>query len=593
MINKIYRVILNRKSLLYPWLVILGFPMGYLVWNLPRYNGPAILRDEVGYLANAIFLAGYHIDGGSSYHIGFSLLLSPLFLFFSDVSIIWRGVMVINSLLWVVTFYFTDKLITKWDSQISLNRRVMVLLGVGVYPSWVTMSGYAFTTSAFVALFMIGLLSLINVIENDGRSVCFFTACAGFLYWIHPIGLMVSWASIIAIVIWAMQDRRRFTICLSHIIGCMTLVSIYEFVIHPFVLNSMTPDEYAPLTHYPSVLSILNKMKGGFFWVSLATHSLGQGAYFLIGSLGIALFGCCNLLRYITTRDKGTHDICRGIVGVYIVGALLLVILIGAVNFTLIEPEAQRSDQWIYGRYLDNVSIPIITIGILDFIGRSGRSRLMLIAPCLLILILTAYVIHVFHSYSPPVAYSEIVNIPSFWPQCVFREIRNVSLWLLIGASIIPLVYIVGAVCFYLLMPMIFIIGVVCQTRYHKDALEHRSAPTAIVDVIKDNYEPGSCIGFDLDSSKVGSFILEGRILLYRYYLYDYRYQRVSKEDWLADCSDLILTYDPSKYADSGIVIARETQYGLCLVKKKSNHTLWISRETPTHGIILRDEVGT
>jgi len=272
------------------------------------------------------------------------------------------------------------------------------------------------------------------------------------------------------------------------------------------------------------------------------------------------------------------------------IGALLGVVLIGAINFSLINPELQRSDHWIYGRYLDSVSIPVLAIGILALIKRDWREDFVLISIGSLMLILTGCIIYVVHRNCPPVVYSEIVNIPAFWPQYFFPSVKSVCVWLLLSAPVILLIYMGRVIGFCLSMAIIFTVGLLCQTTYHENALESRSAPTAIVDIIKENYSLGSCVSFDLDSSEGKLPIFKGRISLYKYYLYDYCYQRVSKKGWRADCSDLILTYDPSKYTDIGIEIARESRYGLSLVKKKSNHVLKISRTMPVHGIILKGE---
>ena len=44
-------------------------------------SGPAYLRDEIGYLANAAFLTNHRIDAASSFHAGYSFLIAPAFLF--------------------------------------------------------------------------------------------------------------------------------------------------------------------------------------------------------------------------------------------------------------------------------------------------------------------------------------------------------------------------------------------------------------------------------------------------------------------------------------------------------------------------------
>src|SRR4030066_913635 len=77
------------------WFVIFGAPLIYFMLSLP-FTGPAYLSDEIGYLAKAAFLAGYSVDGTSPYHGGYSILLAPLFVLFSESGSIWKGAMFLN-----------------------------------------------------------------------------------------------------------------------------------------------------------------------------------------------------------------------------------------------------------------------------------------------------------------------------------------------------------------------------------------------------------------------------------------------------------------------------------------------------------------
>jgi len=581
--------VVSDRGVSFPnWLIILGMPTLFFLWNCGKYDGPAFLADEIGYLANAIFLSGHWIDGGSSYHAGFSLLLAPLFLIFDDTAMIWKGAMLINSFLWGLTFYFANKLIVDWDARILPARRAIILLLLSLYPTWVTMSGYVFTTSAFVTLFMGGLLCLIKAIRNRGKGLYFFTIWVGLLYWVHPIGLMAVGASIIAIGVWGLQERRLLRVWLFHTIGSLSLVVIYKYLLHPALLDAMTPEGHNPLTHYPSLAIILGKIQSLDFWLQLSVHSLGQVSYFLVGSFGVAVFGIHYLVQNTLMKSERLSARWKVQVALYMIGTLVGVISLGAINFSVEVTTGKLLDNWIYGRYLDSVCMPILIVSLIAFMEAGWKARLSLLSPCLLIVVLTGYLLHIDHEVYPPNTHNVIVNTVAFWPQYVFSG--GAGLWMLIGAVGIILTYLSGIIGFCLLALILLVLSLTHQTEFHKGILAEYSAPTALAEIVRENYNSGAPISFDWDSSAEKSWFHKERFSLYKYYLYNYRYQRVSKEGWESDCSDLILTYHAGKYADLGIEIARESRSGLSLVKKKSDHTLKISESTPNYGIILKGD---
>ena len=89
-------------------LVALIIGIIYFVVNLD-VSGPAYQQDEIGYLVNGAFFAGHVIDGFSSYHAGYSILLAPLFAIFDDPGLIWKGVLLVNALLLVRVVFSVGK----------------------------------------------------------------------------------------------------------------------------------------------------------------------------------------------------------------------------------------------------------------------------------------------------------------------------------------------------------------------------------------------------------------------------------------------------------------------------------------------------
>ena len=125
-------------------------------WHI---SGPIYLRDEIGYLANAAFLTGHRIDAASSYHAGYSFLITPAFLF-SDPRVVWKGVLTINAALWAANFAMLYAILRRVLPHVQPSRLLTTTIVSALYPTWIVSSGYALATTAFVTVFLASLLAL-------------------------------------------------------------------------------------------------------------------------------------------------------------------------------------------------------------------------------------------------------------------------------------------------------------------------------------------------------------------------------------------------------------------------------------------------
>ncbi len=542
------------------WLIIFAMPLIYWLYSF-NYNGPAYLADEIGYLSNAIFFSGYLVDGASSYHSGYSFLLAPLFIIFSNTKSIWQGAMLINALLWGGALYLLDRIIIYWRLNMTQAERVLVLLSVGLYPAWVTMAGYVFPSTAFVALFLAGIVTLISIKKVGDKKIYFYTILVGLLYWIHPIGLAVSFASIIVVLIWAVKDRNwRFIV--FHLIGIVVLIFVYKYVIQPWLVDAMTPRGFRPNLHYPGILTVLSRMGQLDFWIEVGIKMVGQFSYLIVGTYGLALIGIITLLANLKRLLACKRPEWCDAVGAYMCLSVFGVIAIGAVSLYHIS----RVDHWIYGRYLDCVSMPVIAVGMLYFYKLQWRTRFMMAAIAVVIIVGSGFLID-FKYFSTH--QNNLLNTPSFWPQYIFPKV-NIIKWMIVGAIVTAVVLVGGKYLALFAILIYFVLSSTQQYKWHKQILSGYSKPSSIVDIVRNNYRPGTCIGFD-EKSLVGlDTFRQERFALYKYYFYDYRYKRIKVDEWQKKCDGPLLTYNPKQVSDyeSEKVIARENSSGLFLVVK-------------------------
>ncbi|MEF3074312.1 hypothetical protein V2P20_04680 [Methylobacter sp. Wu1] len=563
----------NKKAAMPSYLIIVLIPLFFLFYSR-EYSGPAYLADEIGYLTKAAFLGGHVVDGSSSYHGGYSFFLAPVFAIFDSPSVAWSGAMVINALLWFGSFFLLNQLLTIWNSDISGVSRFFALLVSALYPAWVTMSGYVFPTSAFVFIFLCCVITLTKRQTTNALSIVPHSLCVGYLYWIHPTGLSVALASFITIFATDRLEKNYRTIVI-HLSLVILLILLYKKGLHAWLSVAMTPDGYSVHEHYPSVSSFYNKITEPHLWVDLTAKLLGQISYITISSFGLALFGlviCFNKGITLFSSRYGNDSHVISTISLFMALSLFFVVCIGAAMFA--AEGVTRIDHWIYGRYVDGTVLPVLTVGFLAL--RQSKIKSVVILVAIMTISGAEYLIEMLNISGPE---NNLVNTPAFWPQYVIDNV-NFPRWIMAGSIGILCVVILGEYAAVPLMIGSFILSSTAQMEWHKNILSGHSKPTSIVDVIRINFSPGTCIGFDEKFSPELSLFQLERYSLYSFYLYNYGYRRITADEWKTNCDGPLLTYNPQQFigSTSEHMIGKEHASNLFLVVKDSNKQVEIPK---------------
>lgn len=533
-------------------------------WLLSRpFTGPAYLADEIGYLSNAAFLAGYTVDGGSSYHAGYSLFIAPLFVLCSDYQAIWRAVLLLNAVLWGGTFFLLHQVIRNQYPDIPDKYRTLVLLTCAFYPAWATMSGYAFPTSAVVFCFLLSIYLLIKIDFRHTIQALPFSIVAGYLFWLHPTGFAAVVASVFCVGSIAYRQRSAGLIVI-HTFTVVAMVLSYRMFLQPWMLSEMTPEGLIAQTHYPGVGTVIDGLFDVKRWPVIIATFLGQLSYITIGSFGLAAIGL--FASWIRSRRIFIEDSFErsDSVSLYILITTACAVGIGA---TSVNPV--RLDQWFYGRYVDAFILPSIAFGTVTFFTTSRVIRAKVAALLMALVVLSGTIIFFSHI---PGQENILLNIPAFWPLGIFAD-KGIFTWFAIGALGI---FVVNFFPKYLLLIPVLAVFFVCifiQTQWHTNILIHHSKPSSLVELITTVYPKDTCIATDPDIPQHLNLFYHERISLYRFYFYKFRYQRMKWKDWLKNCEGPYLTYNPTpliKYNDI-YVVARESASGLFLVTNKKD----------------------
>jgi hypothetical protein len=531
-------------------------------------TGPAYLEDEIGYLGNAAFFAGHRIDTASSYHAGYSLLIAPLF-WMSDPFVVWKGVLAVNAMLWAASFAMLHSMLRRLLPDASRADLMTATFVSALYPTWIVSSSYALATPAFVAVFMASILALFFWRKNNPFSLLPHSALVGYLYWIHPTGAAVALASLPAVAFdaWRRRDARAL---LLHLVAVAALTLGYSLCVHPWIAASVTPPGYAPHSHYPSLASALRTVftaHGAAVYIAMLA---GQFAYFIVASFGVACAGLVFCASQVVSGRADENDDARPI-HAYMILAPLGIMALGAMSF--FEWPRFEGDFWIYGRYLDGAALPLLAIGLAVF---RADKKLALLA-----IFLTAAGVLLDLMAAPGLTHN-IVNTVAFWPQYLTHG-SGFPVWMLIGAVAVVAVAWFGKRLAIGLMVAAFPLSVYHQIVWHDGILANFSAPSSLVDIVRNNFAPGTCVGFDPQLPAGATLFQSERYHLNSFYLFDYGYRRMSPAEWLAQCNGPFLTYDASALLAGGRarLVAREIKSNLFLVRKADGPDLQLPKNPP------------
>jgi hypothetical protein len=129
---------------------------------------PVVFADETSYLANAAVLAGFTNDMANGYHAGYSILITPAFVFASDPAEAWIIVKIINAIMLGITFLALNFITIVLSPKVQLHQRIVFCFLVAIYPMWFTSSGYAMSENAYVPIFLLTTLTLLYALNNGG-----------------------------------------------------------------------------------------------------------------------------------------------------------------------------------------------------------------------------------------------------------------------------------------------------------------------------------------------------------------------------------------------------------------------------------------
>lgn len=511
------------------WVVLLFVAAALLVFALNLGSaGPMIQADEGSYLANAAAIAGHNNDLASSYHAGYSILLSPAFLPGWAPDQVWVLVKLINAALYGISLLLLWRIARHLYPKLPPSTSLFGVALVGLYPMWVVMVGYAFAQIAFVpAYLLVAYLYLRATDSHHWGRVVLLGMAAGGLYWIHPVAAPVIAALLLAALSWTVAIRRPMFF-VQVVSGVAIALLLHKWAFQPWLYERMTIGDVPPRLHYQDlgdVFSGLFTLEGFQRLVSVAG---GHTFYLVVGTGGLVVFALGVLVRWLVAPKIATcENSARRSFALLLLGSFMGVLCLSII----VMSNPVRLDHWIYGRYVEGVLAPLLLVAVLSpWYVRTDW--IILVAMGAATLLWSG-----FENYGHVAPF----NVSTFWQTFLLSDYEplvwiGAGLGLLTIFLVLPRPAALGAIAIY------FVVNIGLQLDYHAVHSVGARQRSSAGEVVRRTFPAGSCIGFDhagtRDSSKADYLHDFG------FYLYDYALTRTDAAGWREDCDGPFFSFE-------------------------------------------------
>lgn len=340
------------------WIVSICL-IGILGAAVAARNAPLISGDETGFLAIGRYLGGkgiYTMLDQPYYPFGYASLLAPGFSLFDDPQWTYRFAIAINVFLTGITVPLSLRLL----AHFGFGRSITVLacsIIAATWPSYTVHISLAWAETLFRALFLLYLLTLINVLET-GRVIWFVMVAllTAALYATHARAMALIPLGVVFFAYSAVYRRKRAEALCGMLVLMPAIIAVTAANGHfQDILWESVRTDGALGEMFARLLS-----RDGIIKIFFTT--LGHLWYQLVASFGFFLVGVWFLFRRIITPSSSNE---RAI-------AITILVAIASIAVASVMQMSghSRLDHLIYGRYLDAATMPLLLIGLVAVIER-------------------------------------------------------------------------------------------------------------------------------------------------------------------------------------------------------------------------------
>ena len=344
------------------------------LWHLKDVYQISIIGDEYGYWSNAAYLIGLDWSELNSiipyYSFGYSFLLAPLLAFISSATWRYRTAIVLNAIMYVVSYILSIKVCKKMFKNVEIH-----FIYVGCFVSAFYVANLYFTTTSstenLIYLMYWVLIYTLYCYFEDGKWWHLLLAIVetGYMYMVHQRTLGLIVAVVIVLLIWIVSNHKYNIKVLIMCLGTIAVLLFISICIKADIINnSYMWDETAAIAGTNDYkgqfgkIELLFSLKGMKLFVQ---GYFGRLFYIVVASCGIAIWGALHCIKRIVDTCK----LCRKVNADSMISLLCILVMLGMVGVsTIYMLQARRLDSPVYGRYSEFAIAPLLTFGILSIL---------------------------------------------------------------------------------------------------------------------------------------------------------------------------------------------------------------------------------
>ncbi len=369
----------NKETILTLCCIVILF--GLCLRNIRISNGPYVFNDELGYLGNAAALAGkdwhYAMQRSLWYSYGWSIIISPLFLLFSNMEIIYRAIIIMNALMVVGVFLLQRNLLTNIFKNIGKTFATLFSACSCCYVSVLYNTSISWPETFLLFMYTVMTYFFYYMLKNPKPyKSAIWAFLLVYFYVIHNRMICVVLVGIAVYMICLICRKVNIR---GFILFIGTLgISFFLFDLLKRYIVSL--NWRGGLPHGNDMYTGLEVLKNLFMSQGI-TNFFGllcsESIYVIVSSFGLVPLGIHALVSKSLASIKN-KDYKFAILSAWLAFAFFGMFALNCINFSYGNISSKRVDHLFYGRYFEPLYIFLIAIGLYYLKFEQKPSRILL-----------------------------------------------------------------------------------------------------------------------------------------------------------------------------------------------------------------------
>ena len=344
-------------------------------YGIQKICGFTLYPDEFGYWASAANAIGYNwsevASMGSYYSFGYSFILVPVLIIFTNGVTAYKAAVTVNMLLMCISVLLVQKIIGKLFPDIDKVKRIFLSAIAVLYPSWIFYMQMTMTESLLFFLFVLIIYLFLNMMEKPGVLTAVLLAVAlVYIYSVHMRTVGVVIACILTSILRGIvgNGKKKQTgymflfIAVLAVAGWIavkikskTILEVFSYADKVVLEGNDYGSQFGKIDRiltFQGMILLIKEIFGKIFYLGLSSFGLFYWAAIW------CMKECIDLFRKSVRKDRPSLQQWSAL---FLLLSALGEILISSIYMY----DARNVDCLIYGRY-DEIVLPVmIAVGII------------------------------------------------------------------------------------------------------------------------------------------------------------------------------------------------------------------------------------